>query len=230
MAQTGKSGGGQRKPAKAARSEAGSRTSGAARTPQRDPAERILETAMAMAEERGWRAVRLVEVAERLGMAPTEVLRHYRDKDALSNAWFRRGLEAMLAPKPRGFAAQPPPERIEYCILAWLDALAPYRRVTAEMLRVKANPSHPHTWAPMVFDLSRLIHWLREAAALPATYGTRRADTEEIGLTWLFAATLWVWCRDETEGQDRTRRFLRRRLEQADRAMARLFGRRAPAA
>lgn len=223
MAETRKSGGGQRKDARTTPRKR------ATRAAQPDPADRILDTALEVAEERGWRAVRLVDVAERLDMAPTELLRHYRDKDAVADAWFRRALEAMLAPKPRGFSTWPARERIEHCLLVWFDALAPHRRVTAEMLRVKANPSHPHTWVPMVFDLSRTVHWLREAAELPAVYGTRRADTEEIGLTWLFAATLWVWCRDETEGQERTRRFLRRRLDQADRAMARLFGRAASA-
>ena len=83
---------------------------------------------------------------------------------------------------------------------------------------------HPHHWAPGIFDLSRTIHWLREAAMLPAGYGTRRAQMEEIGLTSLFLATLLVWARDGTPGQIRTRRFLRRQLDRADRAMTSLWG------
>ncbi len=59
---------------------------------------------------------------------------------------------------------------------------------------------------------------------LPATYGTRRAQIEEIGLTWLFVATLWVWARDDTLAQQRTRRFLRNRLDHADRLMTCLWG------
>ncbi len=59
---------------------------------------------------------------------------------------------------------------------------------------------------------------------LPATYGTRRAQIEEIGLTGLFVATLWVWGRDDTLAQQRTRRFLRNRLDHADRLMTCLRG------
>ncbi len=40
----------------------------------------------------------------------------------------------------------------------------------------------------------------------------------------LFLAALAVWLGDETPGQEHTRRFLERRLAEADRGMARLFG------
>lgn len=188
----------------------------------------ILEAAMEMAEERGWKGVRLVDVADRLGMPPDEIVLHYRDLNSVADAWFLRALQAMLTAKPVGFAAQPAAHRLEACLLAWFDALAVHHRVTVEMLRGKLHASHPHHWVPMVFDLSRTIHWLREAAMLPATYGTRRANMEEVGLTWLFLATLTVWCNDPTDGQERTRRFLRRRLSQADRWMTRIWGRGTP--
>jgi hypothetical protein len=71
----------------------------------------------------------------------------------------------------------------------------------------------------MIFSLSRLIQWLREVALLEA--GGRRRQVEEVGLTLLFLATLRVWLADSSEDQEDTRRFLRRRLERADRWMAR---------
>ena len=184
----------------------------------------VLETALALAEERGWSAVRLHDVARRLGVPPDRILGHYRDLDGVADAWFRRALAAMIAPRPRSFASLPARERIETCMLAWLDALAPHRRVTMEMLRGKMHLAHPHHWVPAIFNLSRTIHWLREAALLPAPYGTRRAQTEEVGLSLLFLATLRVWGGDESEGQRRTRDFLRRRLAGADRLLARLYG------
>jgi AcrR family transcriptional regulator len=189
---------------------------------------RILDAALEMAEERGWAGVRLVDVADHLGIPPDRILSHYRDLNSVADAWFRRGWQAMLAPKAEGFADLPAAERIETCMLAWFDALASHHDVTAEMLRGKLHLPHAHHWVPMVFDLSRTIQWLREAALLPATYGTRRAQMEEVGLTALFLATLAVWCRDSTPNQERTRRFLRRRLMAADRLMARIWGRQPP--
>jgi hypothetical protein len=76
----------------------------------------------------------------------------------------------------------------------------------------------------MIFNLSRTIQWLRDAGGLDA--GGRRRQIEEIGLTGLFLATLAVWSRDDTLGQERTRRFLDRRLARADMLMRVACGRR----
>jgi AcrR family transcriptional regulator len=201
----------------------GARSTGTRRRAD-DLATRIVDTALDIAEEHGWTAVRLVDVADRLNIPPGDILRYYRDVNSVADAWFLRGWEAMLARKPADFARWPAAERIEFCLLAWFDQMATHRQVTVEMLRGKLHLPHPHHWVPIVFDLSRTIHWLREAAALPAIYGTRRANMEEVGLTWLFLATLAVWASDETPGQQRTRRFLRHRLAEADRLMTSVWG------
>ena len=179
-----------------------------------DLREEIVDTAIAIAEEKGrWSAVRLHDVADRLSIPATQVLDHYRDLDAVADAWFRRGLKAMVAPKPADFMKQPEWRRIELCLLAWFDTFSEHRRVSAQMLRGKLHPSHPHHWVPLVFNLSRTIHWLREAAQLPAEYGTAESEREEIGLTALFVGALLVWTSDDSLGQERTKQFLRRELK-----------------
>lgn len=183
-----------------------------------DPAGRILETALALGEEIGWDRVRLREVAARLDIPLAAVLDHYRDLDAVADAWFERAWRAMLAPMPDGFDALPPPERIETVMMRWFDALAPHRRLTGQMLAAKMWYAHPHHWVPAIFNLSRTVLWIREAARLDAA--GRQRQVEEIGLTGLFVATLRVWLRDDSDGQQRTRDFLRRRLRGADRLMA----------
>jgi AcrR family transcriptional regulator len=176
--------------------------------------ERILDTALALAEDKGrWSAVRLHDVADRLSISVSQVLDHYRDLDAVADAWFLRGLRAMVGPKPPDFLEQPEWRRIELCILAWFDTLAAHQRVSVQMLRGKLHLSHPHHWVPMVFNLSRTIHWLREAAQLPAEYDTPQAQREEVGLTAVFVGALLMWTRDNSVGQERTRRFLRRELK-----------------
>ena len=186
-----------------------------------EEAARILEATLALAEEVGWDSVRLREVSARLELPMTAVLAHYRDLDAVADAWFRRGWDAMLAPPPEDFEAMPARERLYLVMMRWFEALASHRRVTGDMLSGKLYPSHPHHWVPMIFNLSRTIHWLRDAARLDAT--GRRRQMEEVGLTLLFLATLARWLRDDGEGFEATRRFLRRRLARADRAMAWLW-------
>ena len=133
----------------------------------------IVNAAIAIGEERGrWSAVRLHDVAGRLGVPTSQVLDHFPDLDSVADAWFMRALKAMVGQKPPEFLELPEWRRIELCFNAWFDALAPHRRMTAQMLRGKLHLPHLHHWVPMIFNLSRTIQWLREAAQLS---GKRRA-------------------------------------------------------
>jgi AcrR family transcriptional regulator len=188
--------------------------------PERTSRDRIIDQAIGLAEERGWDHVRLHDVAEQLGLSLAEVAGEFRDLDAVANAWFARARDQMLRTPAGEPPGMPPPERLELVIMVWFDALAPHRRVTGEMIGEKLYASHPHHWVPMIFDLSRLIHWFLDAARIRST--GRRRQLAEIGLTATFLLTLRVWRRDDSEGQEHTRAFLRRRLATADRLLARL--------
>jgi AcrR family transcriptional regulator len=180
-----------------------------------DPiADRILEAALAEAEQSGWYELRLAAVAARAGVPLVDLLARYRDADAIADAWFTRALAAMLAgdaPDP----ADPPSLRVETALMRWFDAQEPRRAVAGAMLRAKLHPSHPHHWVPMVFSLSRLVHWVLEAARLDARGLARQA--EEVGLTLVVLRALAAWQRDPTPGLERTRAVLRRSLTWLDR-------------
>ncbi len=189
---------------------------GQRRRPSPRPA-RIVDAALALAEERGWAALRLRQVAERLDMPLSELRRHFRDKDALADAWLAGADAAMLAPPEPGFEALPARERLFLVICRWLEALAPHRGVTGEMLVEKLYPGHPHHNLALVLWTSRTVQWIREAARLDA--GGMQKRLEEVGITALFVATLAVWVRDDSPEDGRTRRFLAKRLADAERAM-----------
>jgi AcrR family transcriptional regulator len=182
--------------------------------------DRIVDAALELAEEHGWANVRLYQVAEHAGLPLAEVGALYRDQDALANAWFARALAALERLPAADVADRPAPERLHTAIMRWLDALAPHRAVTMQMLDAKLYLSHPHHWVPMIFDLSRLVHWLLDAARIAST--GRGRQLAEVGLTALLLASLRVWRRDDSVGQERTRRYLRRRLAAADRWIKRL--------
>ncbi len=186
-----------------------------------DLRQRIVDATLDLAEEVGWEAVRLRLVAGRLGISSAELRLHFRDLDAVADAWLARADAAMLAPPDAGFAALAARERLFHVMTRWLDALAGHRRVSGQMLAAKLYPVHVQHNLALLFWLSRTVQWIREAALLDA--GGRRRQVEEIGLTGLFVATLLLWVRDGSPGQVRTREFLARRLERADRVMARLW-------
>jgi AcrR family transcriptional regulator len=173
--------------------------------------DRIIDAALALAEEgAGWSDLRLHLVARRLGIPLEAVLDRFRDADAIANAWFARALRSMLREPGPGFDASPPSARMRMVLMRWFDAQVAHRRAVRGMILAKLHPSHPHHWVPMVFSLSRLVHWALDAARLDARGVPRQA--EEVGLTLVLLGALRVWLDDPSPGQERTRAFLRRNL------------------
>ena len=182
----------------------------------------IVDATLAEAESVGWPELRLFDVAARMKVPLADVRLHYRDLDAVADAWLARGERAMLeAGDEPGFADLPPRERIARAMLAFLGALAGHRKVSGQIFRAKLYFGHPHHNLALLFWVSRTVQWWREAAQLRGD--DRRRRVEEIGLSALFVATLVYWTADDSEGQERTRRFLDKRLNDADALMRRLF-------
>jgi AcrR family transcriptional regulator len=182
--------------------------------------DRIVDAALELAEERGWANVRLYQVAERANVPLTRIGAEFRDQDAVANAWFARALAAIERIPPEALAGQAAAERLHLVIMHWFDALGSHREVSGEMLRAKLYPSHPQHWVPLIFDLSRLVHWFLDAARIAST--GRARQMAEIGLTAIFLVSLRVWLSDDSADSERTRRYLNRRLDAADRWLTRL--------
>ncbi|MCX8100600.1 MAG: TetR/AcrR family transcriptional regulator [Geminicoccaceae bacterium] len=185
-----------------------------ARRPAREPPavdrDRILEVALALAEEVGFEQLRLSEVAQRAHVAPAEVAALFPDTNAIADAWFARALAAVWETPADQLADPDPAVRLERVMLRWLEALAPHRVLTGTMIRAKLWPSHPHHWVPMIFALSRLVHAFLDVARVPGR-GAERA-VQEIGGTLLTLETLAVFLTDPTPGLLRTRETLHRSL------------------
>lgn len=182
--------------------------------------DRIVDAALELTEERGWANVRLYQVAERADVPLTRIGAEFRDHDALANAWFARALAAIERIPPEALAGHRAAERLHLVVMHWFDALASHREVTGEMLRAKLYPSHPQHWVPLIFDLSRLVHWFLDAARIAST--GRARQMAEIGLTAIFLVSVRVWLSDDSADSERTRRYLNRRLDAADRWLTRL--------
>jgi AcrR family transcriptional regulator len=176
----------------------------------------ILDAALTLADQVGWRHVTAQAIGARFGGGPDLVLAHFRDLDAVADAWFQRALAAALAGPIDAVA--PFDRRLATVIGRWLDALAPHRAASLEMIGAKLYPSHPHHWVPLVFNLSRLVQWMLDAAHSRAE-GRRRQATE-VAVSALMLATLWRWRRGDDEA---TKRFVAERLERMERRLERIW-------
>jgi ubiquinone biosynthesis protein COQ9 len=197
-------------------------------TRKQNVAERILDKALELGESGSWDAVRLHSLAEALDLSLDEVRACYAQKDDLVEAWFDRADAAVLEQKAsETFLALTPRERLRQVILAWLDALAPHRRLTREMLAYKLEPGHLHLQALGVMRISRTVQWFLEAAQVDVT-GLERT-LHESALSALYLATFARWLYDDSPQAERTRSFLDDRLRQWEAlggGLERLFGRR----
>ncbi|WP_042879774.1 TetR/AcrR family transcriptional regulator [Cupriavidus necator] len=189
---------------------------------------RILEVALMLGERSGWDALHLYDIADDMGIGLDEIHRHYRTKDDLAEAWFERADRALVRIAAReGWAALSCRERLEQAILAWLEALAPHRQLTAQMLRYKLQPEHLHLQVQGLLHISSTVQWIRESARLPES-GWRR-EMEEVVLTGIFLSTFGFWLRDGSPDAGRTQAWLERQLRCAERLALRRPVDKAPA-
>lgn len=176
-----------------------------------DIAARIVDTAVALAEEAGWEAVRLHDVAARLHIGFDVIARHFAEKDALIDAWFDRADQAVL--KLAGSSAlddMSVRQRLSALIMAWLAALEAHRAVTRQMILAKLEPGHLHIQLPALTRISRTVQWIREGAGL-RDRGIRRAGLES-AVTGLYLAAFASWMTENVPGSPRTRRLLDAKL------------------
>lgn len=178
---------------------------------RRDAGDRILDAALEIAETAGWEAVRVADAARAADVAPADIPLWYREKEDLVDAWFARADRALLALSAQPeFQDLPPRARLHRAVMAWLQALAPHRRVTRQMVLTRLEPGHVHIQCRALLGVSRTVQWLREATRRDARYLLRAL--EETALTAVFLTTFTFWLWDDSADSVRTSRLLDRLL------------------
>jgi AcrR family transcriptional regulator len=179
--------------------------------------ERIVDTALELAERRGWEAVRLHDVATELGIGLDDIRQHFREKEEIVDAWFDRADQAMLkeGATPE-MVTRTPRERLHRLLMTWLAALAAHKNPTCQMIANKLEPGHVHYVVGGLLHVSRTVQWWREAASRDAAL-PRRA-VEETVLTSIYLATFVRWMRDDSTDAANTGAFLDKLLAVAERA------------
>jgi AcrR family transcriptional regulator len=178
--------------------------------------ERIVDAALALAERRGWEAVRLHDIAAELGIPLDDIRKHFREKEEIVDAWFDRADQAMLHEAAKHeIAALTPRQRLHRLLMTWLGTLAAHKKPTRQMLANKLEPGHVHYVVGGLLRISRTVQWWREAAHRDAAL-PRRA-IEETVLTGIYLATLTRWLADSSTDAANTAAFLDKLLAAAER-------------
>ncbi len=172
----------------------------------------VIETAMGLAAETGWRTLSLAEIADAAKLPLSKVYPVFSSKQAILDAFSRRIDAAVLAaeaPDSREGAAR---DRLFDVLMRRFDALGPYRAALGNIVFDQA--CDPLSALCSLCQLRRSLACTLEAAMLSA--GGLRGAIRIKGLGVVYLATFRVWLRDDSPDMAPTMAALDRHLRRLD--------------
>ena len=180
----------------------------------------VIDTAMKLAAERGWRDLSLAEIADAAKLPLSKVYPVFPSKTAILGAFSRQIDAAVLAAEEADAREGSAHDRLFDALMRRFDALRPYREALGNI--VCAEAGDPVSALCGLCRLKRSMACMLEAARLSAT-GLRGAlRVKALGLAYL--ATLRVFLRDDSPDMAATMAALDRNLSHLGR-LARLCSR-----
>lgn len=178
-----------------------------------DRAQQILDVAMRLAAERGWRELTLAEIAGAAGISLAQLYAAFPSKPAILAGLVARVDGAVLAGTDAGLAAEPRRDRLFDLLMRRFEALSPYK----DGLRAIAYDAQRDPLAALAATprLLRAMAWMLEAADIPADGLVGLARTKI--LTAVYLATMRTWLRDDSPDLSPTMAALDRNLTRAER-------------
>ena len=162
--------------------------------------DRMVDAAMALAAERGWRDLSLRDIAEASGLSLAAAYRACPSKLAILEAFMRRIDAEVLAEGAVAVDDGAARDRIFDVMMRRFDALQPYKQALgAILLDMAGDPLGALASLP---SFKRSMSWMLEAAGLE-TDGLKGLIRVE-GLSLIYLGSLRVWLRDESPDQAKT--------------------------
>lgn len=179
---------------------------------KQDVRPKIIESALALAAERGWDIVTLRDIAGHCGISLAEMFSHFEDKDdilvAFGKMMDRRVLEGAGKVDDEASAR----DRLFDILMDRYDILNEYRvGLVAVLESFKCDPKQAVISMP---HLCKSMNWMLEAAGVK-TNGIRGA-VKVAGLTGVYLKVLSVWAEDESPDLSKTMAALDKALGRAE--------------
>jgi AcrR family transcriptional regulator len=185
----------------------------------------LVDTALGLAAERGWRDLSLAEIAEAAKVPLGKAYQVYPSKQAILDA-FSRGIDAEVLSDETmeqdwGADQSSARDRLFDVMMRRFDALQPYKAGLGNLLYDQARDPPAALWG-----LRRLM---RSMAAMLETARVSSSGVQGLirtkGLAAIYLATLRVWLRDESPDMAKTMASLDGYLRRVEGVAGRLSGR-----
>ena len=189
------------------------RVLGGAAPPAANERDRLLDAALRLIAQDGWRRLSMAAIAAEADLPVLGLYREFRSKPAILCAFYRRIDEAVLAAPVEAEAGERPRDRVFDLLMRRFDALRPYRAALEVLAR--ELPSDPLSALALGARLLCSVGWMLDAAGI-VTQGL--GGVLAVKLTaGIYLATMRVWLRDETPDLAPTLAALDRRLRTIER-------------
>jgi AcrR family transcriptional regulator len=181
---------------------------------------RILNAAMKLAAEHGWRDLTRGQIAAAAKVSLAQLHANFpAGNDILIGVMERADAEVLENVDPAS-VSEPVHDRLLDAVMRRLDALAPYKPGIKAVLRDMArDPLAALAMAPACFNA---MGWMLESSGIGCAGPGGRLRVK--GLSLIYLSTLCVWVRDDSEDSGATLSHLDRRLRQAARLVPFLPG------
>lgn len=175
--------------------------------------DRLVNAALRLIPQRGWRSLSMPAVATEAGLPILTLYRIFPSRQAILCAFSRRIDETVLAAPLDADPDERPRDRVFDLLMRRFDALRPHRDALEVLGR--ELPGDPVTALALGAGLLRSTAWTLEAAGI-VTGGLCGAVAVKL-TAGAYAATLRVWLRDDTPDLAPTMAALDRRLRGIER-------------
>ncbi len=180
------------------------------KTGKADVPTRIIEAALTLAAGRGWRRVRLADIAAGASVTRAELRAAFPSKVAILGGFIRRTDEKVLAAgEAEGSSAR---DRLFDVLMRRFDVLEPDRDAVAAILGdCLFDPCQSLCLGPRFLGS---MAWMLEAAGLSSASAAGAIRTK--GLLLVYLAALRVWLTDDSADKAKTMAALDRGLRRAE--------------
>ncbi|MGI9372294.1 MAG: TetR family transcriptional regulator [Hyphomicrobiales bacterium] len=180
--------------------------------------DKIIDTALELAAERGWARLKLSDIAKAAKVSLAELRGHFDSKPAILAAFMERiDAEVLDNVDDEPDIGELPRDRMFDVMMRRLEILEPHKpalkAITKDMRDV------PSEWAQLCAAAAKSQSWMLAAAGLE-DYGLR-GFIKVNGLAMVYARTMRVWLEDDDPGMARTMAELDRNLRRGETALKR---------
>lgn len=176
---------------------------------------RIIAAALKLAEDRPWKEVKLLDIAEASGVTLVDLKHEFSSKTEILSAFTRAVDDEVLRRAPKREVGASPRDALFEILMTRFDVLGPYKRA---LRSIAGEPRLPDP--AFVCTIFASQHWMLQAAGIDTSGVSGRMKVG--GLAGVYASVMRTWLEDDDPGLARTMAALDRRLRRGERTLSNL--------